>query len=89
MRRSAANNIDRKIGGVEHLSDMRVSEQPSQVNYNKYFNLFFVAIVIIIINIVKKHLTSQIKYIFGKQIIMQHKPTPPFLIYNFCFTKRL
>lgn len=29
MRRAAASNIDRKIGGVEPSSDIRVSEQPS------------------------------------------------------------
>ena len=29
MRRAAASNIDRKIGGVEPRDDIRVSEQPS------------------------------------------------------------
>lgn len=32
MRRAAASNIDRKIGGVEPLNNIRVSEQPSAEN---------------------------------------------------------
>ncbi len=35
MRRAAASNIDRKIGGVEPLNNIRVSEQPSAENAPK------------------------------------------------------